>query len=420
MATKILQITFILFAFTLPLSRGAFNFFFALSLLFWVLEGNFKEKIALIKERKIVWVFLLIALLTFLSALFSSSYHNGFLAGENKSIFKVIITHYFLVPLIIVIMASSIKKRTLKLAISAFLAAIFLSEIASYLVFFHLIDVDYFKSIHIIYKFSTVENPSPFMQHVEYSVYLSIAILFLLQQLLTTKNRWLKVFMLLFFTSATINLFINGGRTGQLIYILSMLTYTLLYFRMSLKSLLITIITLVGIIAVAYNSSSTFYNRTHQAASDINEMLHGDFNTSWGSRAASTIVTLDFLTSSPKNFILGAGAGDTRQKYLEHAKEHFTPNYYGAIAHLAHTHNQYLEYWMDGTIFSLLLFLLYFILLLKLKVPQEYKPLLYAFAVAVIVAASTDVPLFRYQPAMLIMFLTGYFITLACKNKSCN
>ncbi len=413
MNQKLLQYSFILFAFTLPLSRGAFNFFFALSLLFWLLEGNFKYKIATIKERKILWVFLLIALLTMLSALFSHSYHNGFLANGEKSILRVVITHYFLVPLIIVIMATSIQKRTLQLAISAFLLAIFISEIASYLVFFHLIDVDYFKSIHIIYKFSSVENPSPFMQHIEYSVYLSIAILFMLQQLILSRNFWVRAFILLFFISATINLFINGGRTGQLIYIFAMLTYALSYFRFHIKNIIATLFAIAAIVFLAYNFSSTFHKRIHEAVMNIEQMQKGNFDTSWGSRVASNIVTLDYLTSSPKRFLFGAGAGDSKREYLEHAKEHFAPNYYKAVAHLAHTHNQYLEYWLDGTLFSLLLFLLYFILLLRLNVPKEYKPLLNAFAVAVAIAAMTDVPLFRYQPAMLIMFLTGYFIKLS-------
>lgn len=417
MIQKLLQYSFILFAFTLPLSRGAFNFFFALSLLFWVLDGNFRYKIETIKKRKILWIFLLIALLTMLSALFSHSYHDGFLAHGEKSIIRVVTTHYFLVPLIIVIMVTSIEKRTLELAISAFLIAIFISEIASYLVFFHLIDVDYLKSIHIIYKYSTVDNPSPFMQHVEYSVYLSIAILFMLQQVLVNKNIWIRLFVLLFFISATVNLFINGGRTGQLIYILSMLTYALVYFRFSLKMAIPTIFAIVTVITIAYNFSSTFHKRVHEAVMNIENMQEGNFSTSWGSRAASDIVTLNYLTSSPKHFFLGAGAGDAREEWLKYAKEHFSPNYYEAIKHLAHTHNQYLEYWMDGTILSLILFLSYFILLIKLPVPKEYKPLLYAFAVAVAVAASTDVPLFRYQPAMLIMFLTGYFITLSCKKE---
>jgi len=369
------------------------------------------------KKRKILWVFLLIALLTILSGLFSDSYHHGFLAHGEKTILRVVTTHYFLVPLILVIMVTSIEKRTLQIAISAFLTAIFISEISSYLVFFHLIDVDYLKSIHIIYKYSTVDNPSPFMQHVEYSVYLSIAILFLLQQLLTSRNTWLRLFLLLFFTSATINLFINGGRTGQLIYIFSMLTYALFYFRFSLKMLLATVGAIAIVISLAYNFSSTFHTRIHEAFMNIEQMQKGQFNTSWGSRAASNIVTLHYLTSSPKRFLLGAGAGDAREEYLQYAKEHFNPNYYDAIKHLAHTHNQYLEYWMDGTILSLILFLSYFILLVRLQVPKEYKPLLYAFAVAVAVAASTDVPLFRYQPAMLIMFLTGYFITLSCRKE---
>lgn len=417
MVTKLLQYSFIIFAFMLPLSRGLVNLFLILTLLLWIVEGNFSSKIEQIKKEKIILIFLTIGVLTLLSALFSHSYHDSFLAGSHKSIFRVIITHYIMVPLIMAVMLTSIEKKTLKLSISAFLMAIFISELVSYSIYFHLINLRYFQSIHLIYSDATYANPTPFMNHVEYSVFLSIAILFLLQTFLDTKKRFLKIFIFLFFVSATVNLFINGGRTGQLVYIFAMLTYSFVYFSFSIKKLIPAILAVGIVVTVAYNYSSTFHDRMHQASMNIKEMKRGNLTTSWGMRVASNIVTTNYLISSPKNFLLGAGAGDTHREYLQHAKEHFTPNYYNAIKHLAHIHNQYLEYWMDGTILSILLFIAYFIFMFKLKIPQNYKPLLYAFTVAIAVASSTDLPLFRYQPAMLIMFLTGYFIAISNKEE---
>lgn len=418
MVKKLLQYSFIIFAFSIPLSRGLVNLFLLLTLLLWVLEGNFYYKLKCIKKEKIVLAFMLIAVLTLLSALFSNSYYNSFLAGSQKSIFLTIFTHYALVPLIIAVMITSIEKSTLKLALSAFLSAVFFSEIVSYLIYLHLIDVQYFKSIHLLNSDTTFSNPSPFMNHIEYSVFLSIAILFLLQTFLDTKKPFLKIFIFLFLTSATVNLFINGGRTGQLVYICAMLTYALAYFRFNIKMFIPSILAVAMVIAIAYNFSSVFHNRMHEAAMNIKEMKKGNFTTSWGMRAASNIVTTSYLTSSPKHFIFGAGAGDAHKEYLEHAKEQFNPSYYNAIKHLAHIHNQYLEYWMDGTVVSLLLFIAYLILMLKLKIESKYKPLLYSFTIAVGVAATTDIPLFRTQPAMMIMFLSGYLIMLANKNKA--
>lgn len=413
MVTRLLHYTFILFALSLPLSRGAMNFLSVLLLLFWILEGNFDQKVKRLKECKILLPFIGIFILTLLSAFFSDSLNNGFLAGQHRSLYQVIITHYLVIPLIGVVVITAIPKKVFKIAVSLFLVGIFLSEISSYLIFFDLIKLDYLKSVHMVYEYATPDNPSPFLQHIEYSVYLSIAILLLLQQLLTTKSFWLRLSITLFLISATMNLFINGGRTGQLIYVFAMLTFVLFRIHLHWKTVALTIFSLLTLLVIAYNASSTFHNRVNEAQSNIIQMQKGNFNTSWGQRAASNVVTVNYLTSSFKHFIFGAGAGDVREEYLEFAKENFPKNYHDSIIHLAHLHNQYLEYWMDGTIFSLLLFLLYFILLLRLSVPKEYKPLLYAFAIAVAIASLTDIPLFRYQPAMLVMFLTGYFVVLA-------
>jgi len=418
MIKQLLQYSFILFAFALPLSRALVNLFVILTLLLWILEGDFKSKLERIKKDKIVLIFLLIGLLTIISVLFSHSYHNSFLAGSSKSIFRVITTHYILVPLIIAIITTSIEKRVMQLAMSAFLLAIFFSELVSYLIHLHLIDLHYFQSMHLINSGATFSNPTPFMNHVEYSVFLSIAILFLLQMFLDAKNPLLKIFTFLFLTSATINLFINGGRTGQLIYILTMFTYASVYFSFSVKKIIPAFLAITIVITIAYNYSSIFHNRVNQATMNIEEISKGNLHTSWGERFASNVVTLSYLTSSAEHFIFGAGAGDSRAEYLNQAKEHFPPSYYLAIKHLAHIHNQYLEYWMDGTIFAVLLFIGYLIFMFKLQIPKKQKPLLYAFIVAVIVASSTDVPLFRYRPAMLIMFLTSYFIVLSYKEEN--
>lgn len=413
MIERLLQYTFVIFIFSLPLSGAASLALLGLLLLLWIFEKRFQEKLAIIKEEKIILIFLAIAFLTLAAAFFSHSYTHGFLATEHKSLFKVILTHYLFVPFIVIIMVTSIKKETLKLAISGFLIAIFMSEITSYLIFFKVIDLHFFISHHILYKYATSLNPTPFMQHIEYSVYLSIACLLLLHELLHVKKRWLRIVIGAFLLSATANLFINGGRTGQIIYLLSIPTYILTYFRVNLKTLVATVPLLILVILTAYHLSPTFKAKSQNAIESIKQMQQKDYNSSWGMRAASTRVVLGYLTSTSGRFIFGAGAGDSRSEYLKYAKKHFGANIYKPVSELAHTHNQYLQYWLDSGILPLLLFLLFFYLMLKLPLPKQSKPLLYAFMVAVAFASTTDLPLFRYRPAMLIMFMIGYFISLS-------
>ena len=413
MVQKSINYFMILFAFILPLSLGGANTVLGTILLLWLIEGDFQKKLTIFKEEKIVWIFLTIGLLTLISALLSDSMSHSFLAGEKKSLLRVIFSHYILIPFVSIIFITSIKKEYLKYIISAFLLAILFSEIISYLIFFELIDVNMLQAKHLLYAEASLKNPTPFMHHTEYSIFLSIASILLINKLLHTKNRLYQIFILLFLTSATINLFINGGRTGQISYLLAISTYMFFYFKFNIKIIISTLLVLSSVVLLAYNFSPTFHKRSHMALQNIEQISQGNYNTSWGRRVASTKVTLDYLLSSPERFILGAGAGDTRQVYLAHVKKHFNKNISEPIKILAHLHNQYLEYWMDGSLIAFLLFLSFFIILMRLAVPILYKPSLYAFAVIVAFASATDIPLFRYQPAMLFMLLIGYFMLIS-------
>jgi len=406
----------VLFAFVFPISLGGANSVLGLILVLWIIEGNFGHKLTIIKNEKIIWIFFAIGLLTLFSALLSESMSHSFLAGEKKSLVRVILSHYLMIPMILVIALTSIKKAYLEHIISAFLLAILASEIVSYLIFFQVIDVTALQAKHFLYTGASIHNPTPFMHHTEYSVFLSVAAIFLLHKLIHTPNRYFQFFILLFLMSATTNLFINGGRTGQISYILGIMTYMIFHFKFNIKIILSTFIVLCGILLTAYSFSPTFQQRSHMAIQDIHRVSQGHYDKSWGLRVAAIKVTLDYLFSSPGNFILGAGAGDCRQNYLTYAKEHFSANISEPIKVMAHLHNQYLEYWMDGTVFSLLLFLLYFFLLLKLPVPPAVKPILYAFIVIIAFASTTDIPFFRYQPAMLFMLISAYFILLSKKD----
>jgi len=403
----------VLFAFVFPISLGGANAILGIILLLWIIEGDWNKKVFIFKSEKVIWIFLAIGTLTLISAFLSPSMSYSFLAGETKSLLRVILSHYMLIPLILFIMITSIKKEFIHLIISAFLLAILLSEVSSYLIFFELIDVIALQEKGLIFSHASIHSPTPFMHHTEYSVFLSLASILLLDQLLHSKNRYLQLFLFLFLLSASINLFINGGRTGQISYILSMMVYLLFYFKFTIKSIFSTLVSLSLIIVLAYNFSPNFKQRVHDALQNIEQISNGNYNTSWGLRVASTKVTLDYLTSSPTNFIFGAGAGETRKVYLHHAKTHFDTNISEPIKILAHIHNQYLQYWMDGTLLSLLLFLTFFILLLRLPLSSLKKPLLYAYITVVAFASATDIPFFRYQPAMLFMLISAYFILLS-------
>jgi len=405
------------FAFVFPISLAGANILIALLFILWVVEGDFKRKVSVIANEKIALIFLALGLLALLSALFSHSQTDGFLTRPNKTLFKVIMSHFFLVPLMLLVFITSIKEHYLKLILSAFLSAIFLSEVVSYLIYFHLIDLHYFQKLHLIYREATYTNATPFMHHTAYSVLLSIAIVLLLDTLLRSKDKVFQVFISIFLLSATVNLFINGGRTGQLGFLFAIILYSILRFRTNIKAIFIIFFTLVAIVFTAYHTSPVFHKRANHALDDIQKVFKGNYHTSWGVRYAANAIVLDYLLSDPKHFFFGAGIGDAKKEFQTYAKEHFPKKMADPIKNLHHLHNQYLQYWFDGTILSFVLFLLYFYLLFTLPVKSDMKALLSAVTIIIMFASNTDVLFFRHKPFMLFLLLTSYFIVSAKKER---
>jgi len=417
MINKSINYLMVAFAFVFPVSIAAANILLALMLVIWLLDNNLQNKITQLKHEKIFLLLIGIVVLMLLSALFSDSYANSFLAKHNKNLFRIILSHYLLAPLLLMIFITSIEKKYLQIIISSFLASIFFSEIISYSIFFEIIDVNYFQSLHLMYQLASPLNPTPFMHHTAYSVFLSVAILLLIHKIIHYPNKYMKLFLIFFLISATANLFLNGGRTGQIAFILSILTYVLFRFKTNFKSIILTLVMLITIIFTAYNTSPVFHKRVNIAITDIQKIFTGNYNTSWGVRAASNMVAIDYLLSSPSRFIFGAGAGDAKKEYQDFGKENFPEHIAKPTTILSHLHNQYLQLWFDGTLFALLLFLTFFYYLFKLPVSNNYKPLLYALLVVIMFSLFSDNLVFRHKSFFLFLLIASYFIVLARERK---
>jgi O-antigen ligase len=406
----------VLFAFTFPISIAGAHVLLAVMTLLWLIEGNFKEKIALLRKEKIVLVFLAIGLLTLLSILFSHSYENSFLTRNNTTLTRIVLSHFLVVPLLLIIVVTSIQKDFMKWIISAFLSSIFFSEVVSYLIAFEFIPIEAFKNLNLLYRLASPDNPTPFMHHTSYSIFLSVAILLLLDTLLKSKQRYFQLFVAIFLLSATINLFINGGRTGQLAFLFGVTLYMVVRYKSNVKIFITTVFILGSTVLIAYQTSSVFHDRVNAAFDDIKKTISGkEYNTSWGLRYVTNTIVIDYLFSTPKRFIMGAGVGDAKQEFQTYAAEHYPQNMAHPITSLSHLHNQFLQYWFDGTVLSFLLFLYYFFLMFSLAVKRAMKPLLYATTFVIMFASMTDILFFRHQSFMLFMLLTAFFI-LSTKN----
>ena len=379
------------------------------------MEGKLKEKIFFLGRQKIFMILLFIPLLFILSTLFSDSFNNGFMNKENRSIFSIIFSHYIWVLVYMAVFITSGEKKYLNYILSAFLSAIFFSEIISYMIHFQILDVDYFKHLHLIYKYTAVDDPTPFMHHIWYSFFLSIAILFLIDIFLHTTSKMLKLSTFLFMSSALVNLFINGGRTGQIGFIIGSMVYFFYYYKVTIKSFIAILGILTMIVTLAYNTSTTFHNRVNLAIQDIEYIKQDNFSKSWGMRFASNLTVVNYLISAPARFIFGAGAGDSEKEYHQYAEKYMPKNISAVIKNLPHLHNQYLQLWFDGTIFALLLLFSYFYFMFKLPVEKRYKPLLFAALSIFIFVLTPNNLIYRPKTYFLFLFITSYFIVSSQK-----
>ncbi len=391
---KIFFYSLILFAFTMPLSRAAISFFGILFIVLYIIEGNFREKFLFIKNSsalKGILFFILFESLTF------------FYSQDQAQAVKVLQDYFFWLP--VLALSYKIKKEHIQPIITSFLFGMFVSEILAYIIFFD------------IYPFNgrTPDYPSPFMFHIDYSVFLAFTSILLLNRLFskayTNKE---KFFILIFFSTVTLNLMISVGRTGQLAYLIALFVLSILHYRISFKSLFVFMSISFLLFFSAYKILPIFENRVNMAKSDLVQLSHSNFNTSWGLRAAFWIITYDALKENP---LFGVGIGDYKLEAARIVKERVpnTINFSQATKEWItdnHYHNQYLMILVQSGIVGFFLMFFMFYTLFQMKIEdKEMNDLKIVFLTIFLVSFIAE-PLWmkQFTMALFVLYL-GMFIS---------
>ncbi|WP_434637895.1 O-antigen ligase family protein [Sulfurimonas sp. NW7] len=376
------------YAFSFPISKAATNLFEILAILLWIVEGNWKEKFALYKNNLLS---ITIALLIGFSLL-SILWH-----GNAELTFRYVAKYRHL--LIIFVFYSSFDNKYTSHIISAFLLSMFLSEIMSYAIFFELIK----------YKNISPNDPSPFMSHMTYSTVLAFTISILLIKLFYEKNLKYKFFYILFFLTATTNLFINGGRTGQIIFI-SLIFFTIFSsMKDKIKAFISSFIIVLLTFSLAYSFSENFDNRVNQLYTDFNNVItHNNYTGSGGSRIALTIVGVDTFLDHP---LLGTGLAYNIHNITVYAKAH---NFNAQqISRFADYHSTFLTISTQLGIVGLLISLLIIYVLLTFKIKnKEYKLMSLLFGISFIIFSFTHNTFHTMNPMIFFALFTGLFNTI--------
>ncbi|MCI0501678.1 MAG: O-antigen ligase family protein [Epsilonproteobacteria bacterium] len=399
-ANKMINYLLILFAFTFPLSPKKSTVVLVVLIFVWIVEGQWKYKLNILYESRPFRYYFGFIIFIGVSLLWSETLYGGFVKHYPSNAVVAYVRMYLFGFMLVPIMLTSMRMQYGQWIISAFLTAMFISEITSWAVYMEWIQIN---GVH-------ADDPSPFMHHSLYSVFLAVTIFVLMRELFKIHNTFTRVLIVFFILSALTNLFLNGGRLGQLAFFVALAVYIFLKFRVTFRTIILSIASIGIIFLLAYKISPIFHMRANNAIESLEQASEGQFATSWGSRIYALIVAKDVVLEHP---LLGAGVGAAKKEFIEKAQKYPQG---GLVNGFWHMHNQYMQILLDTGIVGLFLFFLFLYVFLKIPLKNDERILLYVF-IAIYLVGFIGEPLFwNQQPFLLFNFFVGLFLLMGVEN----
>lgn len=388
-ATELIQYFAIALAFCLPLSHAGVSLFSGLLFVTWLWEGNFQAKWQSIKQEPTLWAVLVFFLYMTVSSFWSENLQHAEKNLRNYAYYLPIVFIFF----------TSLKRENVPRLLSAFISGMFISELVSYGIFFELIHKEGISS----------DNPSPFMYHIRYSIFLAVTALLIINQIFYEKTSRLKrIFLLIFFITVVSNLFINVGRTGEVAFLVGLFFLLLSHLQVTVRAVGIASVALAGIIFLGYTLSPVVQERVQDVHDDLYKMttVH-DFDTSLGGRYAMAVIGIDIIKDSP---IFGAGIGDDYDLFMQRLKQ---DKFYEFqfLSRYPDFHDQYIQTLVRGGAVGLFLLLLMFIFLkISARRDSQANHIAVILLTVYLLGFFTDPLMTRQFPMVLFSFLAGVIL----------
>ena len=390
---KTYQYLLILLAFLMPISVSLANSVIVIIVLLWLFSGNYHSKFTQILSSK-----LLLASLFFYSAHILGMLWTDDLAWGFTILHKM---WYFL--LLLQVLSNIVKKEYIKLYIFAFLLAMALTEILSYLVWFEIID-EFRKAYH--------NNPTPFMSHISYNPFLAFTIYLVSYEILFNKKLNKKIlFLYVFFGIAmVVNMFVTWGRAGQVMFFFVIIILCFQYFRnQKIKALVAVFILIPSVFFAAFYSSPIF---KESAILAIDEVSNFDVNgVSINQSPTSSVgVRILFAMNSweiiKKNPFFGVGTGDFPKEYKK-VNQKNSPN----GPNTKNPHNMYTLILVQLGIFGLISMFSIFYYQIKISLTQSnvfLRDLGLALPLLFLVIMFSDSYLLGHFTGLLFVFFSSF------------
>ena len=292
---KTYQFLLIILAFLMPLTVFGANVIIVVICLLWLFSGNYKSKFYQIINNRLMLASIVFFCLHLVGLIWTEDLTWGLHIVHKMWYFLLLLPALFTI----------VRKDYIKHYISAFLLAIALTEICSYLVWFEIVEP---------FKNAKVENPTPFMNHISYNPILSFAIYLVLHELFFNKKITNFIFSLysFFAISMTVNMFITGGRAGQVAFfvMLSILIFQVLD-KQRISAFITILIVIPTIFLTAYQTSDLFQKRVDIAAKALVQYSNEN-QSAVGIRINYVINSWQVMKKNP---IIGIGTGDFPTEY---------------------------------------------------------------------------------------------------------
>lgn len=275
--------------FFIPFSTALGSILSGIILIFWLYEAKFSKQYKQLKGNRVVVASLLFFVLHVVGLFWTADIEWGLHIVKKEWKFLALPIFMFYV-----------RKEHIRYYIYAFVLAMSISELVSYGIWFEQIPP---------FKDATVSNPTPFMTHITYNPLLAIAIYLIASDVIfhQSHSNYKRVIYFLFLMTMTMNMFITGGRSGQVMLFVVVVLLSFQYFSGRLiKSIITSAVLGSSVFFLAYSYSGIFSERFDMA---ISNTLNYDQNkgSSVGQRLTFAINGADIFL---ENLILGVGTGD--------------------------------------------------------------------------------------------------------------
>lgn len=288
----ILNYLLMVYAFFVPISGKTSSYILLLISVLLLFSNEFKSRLVSIIQDKVIQAFILFYLMYLIWMIGSDNIGMAlFRLNDYKFIFGIII------------IAMTVQKEFISKTLASFMLGMYVSELFSYAMALHI-------KIPFI-KLTEGMGSVPFMQsYTEYATALSITLGIILYTLLSNKSSSIyeRIFYMIFFITASLNIFIVASRIGYVLYAISVFSVLFFLYKKQFTKILISgaLLIIFGY-TLAYNVSEVFKIRCGQLYSDIQSINNNDFSTSVGARAGYYFYSVPIIKN---NFIFGVGAGD--------------------------------------------------------------------------------------------------------------